>query len=127
MVGIHLARFDGSRDFIAQADFLAAGRQWTVGEVFDKSSVSARVLRQLYDHRKLTYNEGMRAERMRNHHRLQRKVAPPTAEELEQADKMAKRHTKPELLEQAEGLDIKPEWNKKVIALVLIRAGRGDT
>jgi hypothetical protein len=52
---IALAPFDPSRDFKAQANFRAAGRIWLRKHPFDKTVVNERVLRQLYEGRRITY------------------------------------------------------------------------
>lgn len=52
---IALKPFDSSRDFVAQTNFRAAGLIWLRKQPFDKHCVNDRVLRQLYEARKIAY------------------------------------------------------------------------
>jgi hypothetical protein len=52
---IALEPFDLSRDFVAQTNFRAGGVIWMRKKPFDKSYVNDRVLRQLYEARKIAY------------------------------------------------------------------------
>lgn len=47
--------FDASRDFEARTFFRAGGVIWERGKAFDKAAVNERVLRQLYESRKIDY------------------------------------------------------------------------
>lgn len=53
MASLHLEPFDPSNEFRCQAAFRAAGIAWGRGQSFDKTSVNIRVLRQLYECRKI--------------------------------------------------------------------------
>jgi hypothetical protein len=55
---IALAPFDAARDFVAQTNFRADGTIWMRKRPFDKYRVSLRVLRQLYEARKIAYGTG---------------------------------------------------------------------
>lgn len=52
---IALKPFDPTRDFVAQTFFRAGGVIWKRKQPFDKSFVNERVLRQLYEARKIAY------------------------------------------------------------------------
>lgn len=52
---ITLAAFDPSRDFVAKCNFRAGGSIWLRKQPFDKTAVNDRVLRQLYEGRKIGY------------------------------------------------------------------------
>lgn len=54
-MGIHLDPFDPARDFVCGTHFLCAGQPWLRGQLFDKDSVNPRILRQLYDARRIRY------------------------------------------------------------------------
>lgn len=55
---IALKPFDPERDFVAQTNFRAGGVIWLRKQPFDKYCVNERVLRQLYEARKIAYDEG---------------------------------------------------------------------
>lgn len=129
--------FDASREFIVrQRDALIAGRRYLPGDEFDKSTVDQRVLARLYENRMISYPDQphpthkldpLMAKREAKAEAKARK-AKPSAEQLEAADALANApgNTKKKLLELAEGLEsVRPDMNKKAIALELIRAGRG--
>lgn len=61
-MAIALKPFDPSRDFVAQTNFRADGVIWLRKEPFDKSRVNDRVLRQLYEARKIGYDESGKAQ-----------------------------------------------------------------
>lgn len=54
-MAIALKPFDASRDFVAQTNFRADGSIWLRKQPFDKGRVNERVLRQLYEARKIAY------------------------------------------------------------------------
>lgn len=55
---IALAPFDAARDFVANTSFRADGTIWLRKRPFDKYRVNLRVLRQLYEARKIGYDDG---------------------------------------------------------------------
>lgn len=57
MPSIYLPPFDPGRNFKCQAFFRAGGIIWSRGQEFDKTCVNERVLRQLYDMRRIGYSE----------------------------------------------------------------------
>ncbi len=63
MAQVFLAPFDRSRDFIAQRDFLCRGISIRIGRPFNKSGVSTRTLRLLYDSRAIGYVEDRKTQR----------------------------------------------------------------
>lgn len=57
MARILRAPFDASRDFIAARPFPFNGKQVALHQPFDKSQVTLRLLRQMYDNRWLRFKE----------------------------------------------------------------------
>lgn len=48
-------KFDGAREFVVMKPFVCSGQDIAAGQRFDKSLVSPRKLRQLYDQRYLRH------------------------------------------------------------------------
>lgn len=129
------APFDASRDFVVRTrDVPIAGRRYGVGDPFDKGTVDARTLQRLYETRVIAYpdepHSAVRVDPLLAKGEGKRRKGRATPEELASAEAWANERgvTKKVLLEKAEGLaSVRPDMNKKAIALELIRAGRGPT
>lgn len=127
------ATFDASRDFtVCAGELLAAGRSYGRGDGFDKASVPVRTLKQLYEQRKVVYAgapliTAVKSDPLVTGAPPEGTTAPrPTAGELERAAALAESMGKPDLLELADGIEgVNRGMNKKAIALLVIRAGRG--
>lgn len=123
-MAIVLAPFDATRDFVCQTFFRADGWIWQRGEPFDKSRVTTRVLRQLYEYRRIGYAEDAK----RRKPAAQPPAPVPAVSEMEQAEKLAGEHTKAQLLDLAKDVEgVKPDMTKTAIALALVRAGHGNS
>ncbi len=134
-----IAPFDASRDFTVSAlSLLASGKSYVRGDPFEKGSVSGRVLQRLWEVKQIRYSDdphrGMVPSDPLLTPKAERKAAKaakgalrkPTVDEDALAEKLVTENTKPALLAMAAGLEgVKPEMNKKAIALAIIRAGDG--
>jgi hypothetical protein len=71
--------FDGTQEFKALRPVKASGVRFEVGETFDKSLVSPRVLRQLYDHKMLIMGTGLKPSKPLTRAQRKRKETPTHA------------------------------------------------
>lgn len=136
-MGVYQPSFDPDKDFVTAAPFRANGIAWGKGFPFDKSTVTERVLRLLYEGHKLVFADDPRAAKLLSgFHRAVRGPEPvpaapaPTVADEENAkvQRLSNRHNKTKLLELAKGIKgIGPSMSKTQIATALVRSGRGDS
>lgn len=118
-MAIHLAPFDAGRDLVALRDFKCRGADIQRGDPFDKSTVSGRTLRILYDGRSIGYPEDLeqvvRGKQARG---------PMTQDEK---DALELNNTKAELQAMLRKLDVTvdPKWNKSDLVEEIARARNG--
>jgi hypothetical protein len=139
-MGLNLAKFDASKNFVTAAAFRAAGKPWGKGFPFDKESIDERTLRLLYEQRKLVYADSPEAQKLVRQPSARPEVAPAmSAAERQKAqaaatsaneseaklvEKLTAANTKAELLAKARGLaGVDAKDNKTAIATVLVRHG----
>lgn len=125
-MGMYLPPFEPEREFVAAASFRADGDIWQRGKSFDKSRVNLRVLRQLYDARKITYADApKRAVTIERRIAADRAKAPQPSED-EAIKALIGRYNKAVLLKHAEGLEgVTAAMSKAQIAAELVKSGRG--
>lgn len=140
-MGIYLAPFDPSREFVTQAAFRANGIIWGRGYKFDKNTVDARTLRLLYEGRRIIYDDDPRAIKL-----LSAKGAAagagavaksgetpsPRPDPQEAEDKAVEalkaRYSKTDLLTKAADIaGVKRSMTKDELARALVRSGHGTT
>lgn len=122
-----LPPFDPSKEFVTQTAFRAAGVAWGKGFVFDKDSVSTRILGLLYSQRKIIYADDPRAEKLLSRFGTGR-AAPVQLTEDEQIRRLEGRYNKLDLQKRAKDLDgYTARMTKPELAALLVRNGRGDS
>lgn len=88
---IWLPRFAADKEFVARKNIMIAGRKFEAGEVIDKSLLSVRQLRQLYDTRRVLERDprpGTHAgDRKRQRDGIVRKPGKLIEEQVEQQEK----------------------------------------
>jgi hypothetical protein len=136
-VPISLKPFDPSRQFVTATAFRAGGIAHGRGCYFKKSLVNERVLRLLYEQRKIIYDDDPRAIKLLTVRgpREPAKAAPasdegrkPVLSEAEQVEKLMAQNSKADLLEKAKQIPgVNRAMNKAQLATALVRSGHGDS
>lgn len=145
-MSIYLEPFDPSRDFVTQAAFRANGRIWGRGYLFAKDSVDIRVLRLLYENRRIIYSDNPRAIKLLSARdggggrakgadavsRPSPAADPLVVDPQETEDKavaaLMGRYSKTDLLTLAAAIPgVKRSMTKDELARALVRSGHGAT
>jgi hypothetical protein len=133
---VHLPKFDSSRDFVAQRNFMFDGQRYMRGTAFPNDSCTERKLEQLYETRHIGYAGDEQVKQIPPRSPRERAARERLAERgvdtsLDaRADALQKKHTR-SALEKLGGPDMKAELaklpNKTEVAKALIAAGKaGD-
>lgn len=156
-MGTYLPPFDPSHAFVTATAFRAGGKPWGKGYVFDKSCVNQRVLRMLYEQRKIVPSDDPKAidlmTRAGGRGPIQEPKPKGPAEakpndpldhdgdgrkggsvpetggsEEDQVKRLMNRHGKTDLLALAKDIPgIQKSMNKTQLATALVRSGHGNS